>query len=635
MNRSVGSQQSVVPSGLPMLPGNGFKDPTKTDFKKSHIFDVSNGITVTHDPAADAPKGPVTAVEPPRMLPKAEVSVAPVQPAWVAFDRKVLRFDCFFKESVHESRLENYRIRKCTLYYYLEDDSMHVSEPKVENSGIPQGERKGTVFLKRHRVPKPDGGFYGVTDLKVGMEIDLYSRVLMVTDADGFTRAFMDKIGAPLSEALPTPADPYTNTREELKQQIVRNQKYFHPRCADDDLIRNMEARLGCSSTLLEPDKLDQFLKYDRKVLRFYLAWDDRRSLYGELRPFVLHYYLADDTMEILEVRRANAGRDPFPLFLKRGKVYKNIDSYLNIDAPTTHTTQLIDRTGRVDPATMETFTEADFAVGREVKINGATFLIYGCDEFTRDYYTKVYQAYFEDIPVVFDESSERPQMVIPPHVAPGSEEDSLGSFLYLIPKVPKKNFRRMMENDRKILRFMARLDTTAPEDQGRIFVVKYFLADDTVAVFEPPQKNSGIVGGKFLERTRIKKPQSHEYYCQADFYTGAILEFHCWKFVVYQADEYTLSYMESDPDSHPMSDLGYIASQLQPVMSDKAVVMAEAFSAADPGKTGLISYEMLQEALMKCDMELNDQVLITLMRRFDLSKDGNIAWQELLMLAK
>ena len=32
------------------------------------------------------------------------------------------------------------------------------------------------------------------------------------------------------------------------------------------------------------------------------MAWDDRNSLYGELRPFVLHYYLADDTMEILEV---------------------------------------------------------------------------------------------------------------------------------------------------------------------------------------------------------------------------------------------------------------------------------------------------------------------------------------------
>eukprot|EP00964_Phaeocystis_antarctica_P003192 scaffold1702_cov26-Phaeocystis_antarctica.AAC.1 len=48
----------------------------------------------------------------------------------------------------------------------------------------------------------------------------------------------MEKIGNPLDGALSTPADPYTNTREDLKQQIVRNQKYFHPRCADDDLIR-------------------------------------------------------------------------------------------------------------------------------------------------------------------------------------------------------------------------------------------------------------------------------------------------------------------------------------------------------------------------------------------------------------
>ena len=77
-------------------------------------------------------------------------------------------------------------------------------------------------------MPKPDGGFYGVNDLRVGMQIDLYSRVLQVTDADGFTRAFMEKIGNPLEPGLTTPDDPYTNSRETLKQQIVRNQKYFH-----------------------------------------------------------------------------------------------------------------------------------------------------------------------------------------------------------------------------------------------------------------------------------------------------------------------------------------------------------------------------------------------------------------------
>ena len=64
------------------------------------------------------------------------------------------RFEAFFKEPVHESAAENFRIRKCVVLYYLEDDSMQVSEPKVENSGIPQG-----VFIKRHRIPKPDEAY--------------------------------------------------------------------------------------------------------------------------------------------------------------------------------------------------------------------------------------------------------------------------------------------------------------------------------------------------------------------------------------------------------------------------------------------------------------------------------------------
>jgi hypothetical protein len=557
-----------------------------------------------------------------------------VVPAWVAFDRKVLRYYPFFKESVNESRIENYRIRALTLFYYLEDDSMHISEPKVENSGMVQGERKGAVFLKRHRAPKPEGGFFEPADFKVGETIEIYGRVYKLTGADAFTRAFHDKIGVPLAPAIETPTDPYTIGREEMKEQIIRNQKYFHPRKSDDDLIRGMEARLGLSAAQLEPDKLDQFLKYDRKVLRFYLAWDDRKSLYGELRPFVLHYYLADDELEILEVRRANAGRDPFPLFLKKGKCFKNIESYLHIDAPTTHTTQLIDRTGRVAPETMETFTEADFSVGKEVTINGATFLVYGCDEFTRDYYTKVYGVTFEDIPVQFDENVERPQVVIPPHVAPGSEEDSLGSFLYLIPKVPKKNFRRMMENDRKLLRYMARLDTTAPEDRDRIFVIKYYLADDTVGVFEPPRKNSGIIGGKFLERTRIKKPQSHEYYSQSDFYTGATIEVTMFRFIIYQADEYTLSYMESDPESHPMSDMGYIAAQLGPEIAAKKEALAAEFAKYDGAGEGKVSYEVLQEVLASFGLELNDQALITLMRRFDLEKEGKVSYMEILSMA-
>lgn len=34
-------------------------------------------------------------------------------------------------------------------------------------------------------------------------------------------------------------------------------------------------------------DTLKSFLDNDRKVLRFYCSWDDRESLYGEVRDFV------------------------------------------------------------------------------------------------------------------------------------------------------------------------------------------------------------------------------------------------------------------------------------------------------------------------------------------------------------
>jgi len=36
-----------------------------------------------------------------------------------------------------------------------------------------------------------------------------------------------------------------------------------------------------------------------------------------------MHYYLADDTIDIREVNFANSGRDPFPLMLRRNRLPK------------------------------------------------------------------------------------------------------------------------------------------------------------------------------------------------------------------------------------------------------------------------------------------------------------------------
>jgi hypothetical protein len=46
------------------------------------------------------------------------------RPAWLAFDKQVLCFDAYFQESITERPQEQYRIRKCRVYFYPEDDTV-------------------------------------------------------------------------------------------------------------------------------------------------------------------------------------------------------------------------------------------------------------------------------------------------------------------------------------------------------------------------------------------------------------------------------------------------------------------------------------------------------------------------------
>ena len=97
--------------------------------------------------------------------------------------RQVLRFYGYFQEPVHSSQNETWRVRKCVIYYYLEDDSVHVAEPRIENSVIPQG-----VLIKRHRIPKADNSYLGLDDLHIGAQLDIYARTFFIVDADPATR---------------------------------------------------------------------------------------------------------------------------------------------------------------------------------------------------------------------------------------------------------------------------------------------------------------------------------------------------------------------------------------------------------------------------------------------------------------
>jgi len=229
-------------------------------------------------------------------------SVPRIAPKWLKYDRQVLNFSCYFQEAVVENANENYRLRKCTMYYYLEDDTIHILESRVQNSGIPQG-----IFLKRHLVPKVNSiDSYNWKDIRVGEDICFYGRVFRVTDCDEFTRAFYanEDSAQGASEALPD--DPFKQTR------AMVNYKQDPP---DAGEIKNyIEVMLKGG----RPNKnLKSFLDNDRRVLSFAILWSDN-SYDGGDKYYRLNFFLSDNTIEVKEIIKPNNGCYPFSMLLRR-----------------------------------------------------------------------------------------------------------------------------------------------------------------------------------------------------------------------------------------------------------------------------------------------------------------------------
>lgn len=65
-------------------------------------------------------------------------------------------------------------------------------------------------FLKRHKIPKPDGQPYTERDIRVGENVSMYTRVFRIVDADNFTRDFLSNHGIELRPAESIPTDLFT-----------------------------------------------------------------------------------------------------------------------------------------------------------------------------------------------------------------------------------------------------------------------------------------------------------------------------------------------------------------------------------------------------------------------------------------
>ncbi|CEG49890.1 Uncharacterized conserved protein, contains DM10 domain [Plasmopara halstedii] len=445
--------------------------------------------------------------------------------------RQVLRFQSFYIESVDESNLEVVRLRKNTILFYLHDETFEIIEPRVQNSGIPQG-----TFLKRCQLRHPGGELYSSSDLRIGFDLHVFGRCFKLYDCDEFTREYYARNGQDVGSPLSLPKDEYTITRDQITRMCGGDSEHFYGK-QRYPLKTYMEASLGNPiRSRLQSEKKRKFLANNSKVLCFHCEYDARDQLDGELMSYTLNYFLEDDTMEFKEVMCSNNGRDPFPLLLRRARLLKNWHQHLTDEQ---------DR-GVEEPSRAENYYgEADLYVGAVLNVFGRSMRLVDADKYTRDYYEMAWGRVLEPaMPTKADNVA-----ICKPEPAPyngyGTEEDSLGSCYSLRPKAPRKDFKKMAEFDRMLLRFRARIISSRKEQQQRRFIVSYFLTDDTISVYEPELRNSGIVNGKFLERGAYKNREGVRY-SLIHLVEGAELVLNSHRFQLLDSDEYTKKFLAS-----------------------------------------------------------------------------------------
>ena len=101
-----------------------------------------------------------------------------------------------------------FQVRKVKIYFYPEDGTIQVNEPRVDNSGMAQGT---VINRQRIRFPKPmDHAFYNMIDFNIGKNVELYGKVFRIVNCDKFTRQFLNRMGIYVGDPLDYPEDPFT-----------------------------------------------------------------------------------------------------------------------------------------------------------------------------------------------------------------------------------------------------------------------------------------------------------------------------------------------------------------------------------------------------------------------------------------
>ncbi|CAL7948730.1 unnamed protein product [Xylocopa violacea] len=596
---------------LPCLPGFNFdRNLGRTNFPRNQYFaKIHDGVYYLSEKSDEGDSSHY-----PSIYARGEVQELP---PWIVYDGQRLMFKAFFQETVHERWKTSYQIRVVYISFFLEDGTMKVSEPSVENSGLEQG-----VLVRRQRIPMPSPvgyRYYDIIDLNVGKEPEIFGRVYKIVDCDKFTRRFLNRMGIPVPDPIDIPKDPYW---EFHKQETFPKKP-----------IRKIDTR-------------GDFLKYDKQVLRFYGYWDDTDSLHGIVHDLEIHYYLADNTMEIKENVPPNTGRDSGPMFLRRMKIPKFFteidpigtgDPYIVLNVmgeDTSHGYYTVDplNAGKLNK---EYYKENELGIGARINIFGRIVVITDMDAFTKEYYRKKYgldDFTPQERPRKSNEICAKVKKYVPPYNGFGSYEDSLGNCFYMMPKPPKTDIVKFLNYDKQgfdshVLRFRGKMISDIPENQDRQFILRVFLMDDTISIFELARRNSGFRRSLFQKRMPVMLPNQEifvskkpDYYQPEDFYIGARLNLNDFIFEITSADIYALRYMELHCDKFTKANVKLIMEKLREILKPVYEEFVQFYSATK--STGdnfqTLPYQKFREILCKyTDDKVTEHEMITVARHY------------------
>lgn len=150
----------------------------------------------------------------------------------------------------------------------------------------------------------------------------------------------------------------------------------------------------------------------------------------------------------------------------------------------------------------------------------------------------------------------------------------------------------------------------------------------------EPPQRNSGVVGGTFLARKEFINPDTGKSFADTDFKCGATVRFSGshggtgYSFIIDDVDEATLRYMEGRPAKFPNSDISAVEAKLKAKLDGHSI--RQIFLKYDTDHSGFITVDEFTKLLVDCTgQDIDPQSKITLMRVYDLDGNGRINYEE------